>query len=280
VSGAAALCCEAVARRPAQDGRRVTCKPATTPVLPGRPVNFQRSALTFGWRACFCATRTGDPVLSIIVFQCHEPEPLAAQPAALRESSVVVRFFPAPNRRRTIVNAALLPFDCWPVGRGRLDQQPSSPWRKRRVAWISQWRPPASMARLCCRLEHSGFSRGACYGGAGRRVSLAVFFVGIASASGGVSLGVLSSQWTYTFIADAVLLASSAATLHLSLWLPDINGTPCGHAIRVHNVIRAPDRAGRQLSASGGPFSTRSLGLPVACNGLAFISGWRSCVCR
>ena len=233
----------------------------------------------FGWRAMFLCGLAPVILSLYIVFKVKEPERWQQAAAAVARINPLRAIFSGANRRRTIVNSALLTVSIVGLWAGTV-YEPTAIITLAKQGGMDQLHA-ARMASIGTALLSVGTILGCLVApvlceALGRRVSLAVFFVGMAACIG------LSFGWAFylpngltTFIAVLFLLGFFGGNFAIySLWLPEQYGT----SVRA-TAFAFTTSFGRLIGAGvnfllGWAIQQHgSLGLPVACTALAFIVG-------
>jgi MFS family permease len=233
----------------------------------------------FGWRAMFLCGLAPVILSLYIVFKIKEPERWQQAAAAVARINPLRAIFSGANRRRTIVNAALLTVSIVGLWAGTV-YEPTAIITLAKQGGMDQ--PHAArMASMGTALLSVGTILGCLVApvlceALGRRASLAVFFVGMAVCIW------LSFGWAFylpngltTFIAVLFFLGFFGGNFAIySLWLPEQYGT----SVRA-TAFAFTTSFGRLIGAGvnfllGWAIQQHgSLGLPVACTALAFIVG-------
>jgi MFS family permease len=233
----------------------------------------------FGWRAMFLCGLAPVILSLYIVFKVKEPERWQQAAAAVVRINPLRAIFSGANRRRTIVNAALLTVSIVGLWAGTV-YEPTAIITLAKQGGMDQLHA-ARMASMGTALLSVGTILGCLVAPVlcevfGRRVSLAVFFVGMAVCIW------LSFGWAFylpngltTFIAVLFFLGFFGGNFAIySLWLPEQYGT----SVRA-TAFAFTTSFGRLIGAGvnfllGWAIQQHgSLGLPVACTALAFIVG-------
>ena len=233
----------------------------------------------FGWRAMFLCGLAPVILSLYIVFKVKEPERWQQAAAAVARINPLRAIFTGANRRRTIVNAALLTVSIVGLWAGTV-YEPTAIITLAKQGGMDQLHA-ARMASMGTALLSVGTILGCLVApvlceALGRRVSLAVFFVGMAVCIW------LSFGWAFylpngltTFIAVLFFLGFFGGNFAIySLWLPEQYGT----SVRA-TAFAFTTSFGRLIGAGvnfllGWAIQQHgSLGLPVACTALAFIVG-------
>ena len=233
----------------------------------------------FGWRAMFLCGLAPVILSLYIVFKVKEPERWQQAAAAVARINPLRAIFSGANRRRTIVNAALLTVSIVGLWAGTV-YEPTAIITLAKQGGMDQLHA-ARMASMGTALLSVGTILGCLVAPVlceafGRRVSLAVFFVGMAICIW------LSFGWAFylpnglaTFIAVLFFLGFFGGNFAIySLWLPEQYGT----SVRA-TAFAFTTSFGRLIGAGvnfllGWAIQQHgSLGLPVACTALAFIVG-------
>ena len=233
----------------------------------------------FGWRAMFLCGLAPVILSLYIVFKVKEPERWQQAAAAVARINPLRAIFSGPNRRRTIVNAALLTVSIVGLWAGTV-YEPTAIITLAKQGGMDQLHA-ARMASIGTALLSVGTILGCLVApvlceALGRRVSLAAFFVGMAVCIW------LSFGWAFylpngltTFIAVLFFLGFFGGNFAIySLWLPEQYGT----SVRA-TAFAFTTSFGRLIGAGvnfllGWAIQQHgSLGFPVACTALAFIVG-------
>ena len=233
----------------------------------------------FGWRAMFLCGLAPVILSLYIVFKVKEPERWQQVATAVARINPLRAIFSGANRRRTIVNAALLTVSIVGLWAGTV-YEPTAIITLAKQGGMDQLHA-ARMASIGTALLSVGTILGCLVApvlceALGRRVSLALFFVGMALCIG------LSFGWAFylpnglsTFIAVLFFLGFFGGNFAIySLWLPEQYGT----SVRA-TAFAFTTSFGRLIGAGvnfllGWAIQQHgSLGLPVACTALAFIVG-------
>jgi MFS family permease len=233
----------------------------------------------FGWRAMFLCGLAPVVLSLYIVFKVKEPERWQQAAAAVARINPLRAIFSGANRRRTIVNAALLTVSIVGLWAGTV-YEPTAIITLAKQGGMDQLHA-ARMASIGTALLSVGTILGCLVApvlceALGRRASLAIFFVGMALCIG------LSFGWAFylpnglaTFIAVLFFLGFFGGNFAIySLWLPEQYGT----SVRA-TAFAFTTSFGRLIGAGvnfllGWAIQQHgSLGLPVACTALAFIVG-------
>jgi MFS family permease len=233
----------------------------------------------FGWRAMFLCGLAPVILSLYIVFKVKEPERWQQAAAAVARINPLRAIFNGANRRRTIVNAALLTVSIVGLWAGTV-YEPTAIIILAKHSGMDQLHA-ARMASMGTALLSVGTILGCLVAPVlcetfGRRVSLAVFFVGMALCIW------LSFAWAFylpngltTFITVLFFLGFFGGNFAIySLWLPEQYGT----SVRA-TAFAFTTSFGRLIGAGvnfllGWAIQQHgSLGLPVACTALAFIVG-------
>jgi MFS family permease len=241
-------------------------------------LNFTVGAY-FGWRAMFLCGLAPVILSLYIVFKVKEPERWQQVATAVARINPLRAIFTGANRRRTIVNAALLTVSIVGLWAGTV-YEPTAIITLAKQGGMDQLHA-ARMASMGTALLSVGTILGCLVApvlceALGRRVSLAVFFVGMAVCIW------LSFGWAFylpngltTFIAVLFLLGFFGGNFAIySLWLPEQYGT----SVRA-TAFAFTTSFGRLIGAGvnfllGWAIQQHgSLGLPVACTALVFIVG-------
>jgi MFS family permease len=233
----------------------------------------------FGWRAMFLCGLVPVILSLYIVFKVKEPERWQQVATAVARINPLRAIFTGANRRRTIVNAALLTVSIVGLWAGTV-YEPTAIITLAKQGGMDQLHA-TRMASMGTALLSVGTILGCLVApvlceALGRRVSLALFFVGMALCIG------LSFGWAFylpnglaTFIAVLFFLGFFGGNFAIySLWLPEQYGT----SVRA-TAFAFTTSFGRLIGAGvnfllGWAIQQHgSLGLPVACTALAFIVG-------
>jgi len=233
----------------------------------------------FGWRAMFLCGLAPVILSLYIVFKVKEPERWQQAAAAVARVNPLRAIFAGANRRRTIVNAALLTVSIVGLWAGTV-YEPTAIITLAKQGGMDQLHA-ARMASMGTALLSVGTILGCLAApvlceALGRRLSLAIFFVGMALCIG------LSFGWAFylpnglaTFIVVLFFLGFFGGNFAIySLWLPEQYGT----SVRA-TAFAFTTSFGRLIGAGvnfllGWAIQQHgSLGLPVACTALAFIVG-------
>jgi MFS family permease len=233
----------------------------------------------FGWRAMFLCGLAPVILSLYIVFKVKEPERWQQVATAVARINPLRAIFTGANRRRTIVNAALLTVSIVGLWAGTV-YEPTAIITLAKQGGMDQLHA-ARMASMGTALLSVGTILGCLVApvlceALGRRVSLAIFFVGMAICIW------LSFGWAFylpngltTFIAVLFFLGFFGGNFAIySLWLPEQYGT----SVRA-TAFAFTTSFGRLIGAGvnfllGWAIQQHgSLGLPVACTALAFIVG-------
>jgi MFS family permease len=233
----------------------------------------------FGWRAMFLCGLAPVILSLYIVFMVKEPERWQQVATAVARINPLRAIFTGANRRRTIVNAALLTVSIVGLWAGTV-YEPTAIITLAKQSGMDQLHA-TRMASMGTALLSVGTILGCLVApvlceALGRRMSLAIFFVGMALCIG------LSFGWAFylpnglaTFIAVLFFLGFFGGNFAIySLWLPEQYGT----SVRA-TAFAFTTSFGRLIGAGvnfllGWAIQQHgSLGLPVACTALAFIVG-------
>jgi MFS family permease len=233
----------------------------------------------FGWRAMFLCGLAPVILSLYIVFKVKEPERWQQVATAVARINPLRAIFSGANRRRTIVNAALLTVSIVGLWAGAV-YEPTAIITLAKQGGMDQLHA-ARMASMGTALLSVGTILGCLVAPAlcealGRRVSLAIFFVGMAACIW------LSFGWAFylpngltTFIAVLFFLGFFGGNFAIySLWLPEqyetsVRATAFAFTTSFGRLIGAGVNflLGWAIQQHG------SLGLPVAYTALAFILG-------
>jgi MFS family permease len=235
----------------------------------------------FGWRAMFLCGLAPVVLSLYIVFKVKEPErwQQAAAGVVAERVSPLRAIFAGANRRRTLVNAALLTVSIVGLWAGTV-YEPTAIITLAKQSGMDQVHA-ARMASMGTALLSVGTILGCLVAPLlcevlGRRISLALFFVGMALCIA------LSFGWAFylpngltTFIVVLFFLGFFGGNFAIySLWLPEQYGT----SVRA-TAFAFTTSFGRLIGAGvnfllGWAIQQHgSLGLPVACTALAFVLG-------
>jgi MFS family permease len=233
----------------------------------------------YGWRAMFLCGLAPVVLSLYIVVKVKEPERWQQAAATVARINPLRAIFSGANRRRTIVNAALLTVSIVGLWAGTV-YEPTAIITLAKQSGMDQVQA-ARMASMGTALLSVGTILGCLVApvlceALGRRASLAVFFVGMALCIG------LSFGWAFylpngltTFIAVLFFLGFFGGNFAIySLWLPEQYGT----SVRA-TAFAFTTSFGRLIGAGvnfllGWAIQQHgSLGLPVACTALAFLVG-------
>ena len=233
----------------------------------------------FGWRAMFLCGLVPVILSLYIVFKVKEPERWQQAAASVERVSPLRAIFAGANRRRTIVNAALLTVSIVGLWAGAV-YEPTAIITLAKQSGMDQVHA-VRMASMGTALLSVGTILGCLVApllceALGRRISLALYFVGMALCIG------LSFGWAFylangltTFIVVLFFLGFFGGNFAIySLWLPEQYGT----SVRA-TAFAFTTSFGRLIGAGvnfllGWAIQQHgSLGLPVACTALAFVLG-------
>ena len=233
----------------------------------------------FGWRAMFLCGLVPVVLSLYIVFQVKEPERWQEAASERQPVNPLRQIFSGPYRRRTIVNAALLTVSIIGLWAGAV-YEPTAIITLAKHSGMDQMHA-VRMASLGTGLLSIGTILGCLAAPAlcersGRRLTLAVYFVGMAVCIG------LSFGWAFylpnglaTFIIVLFFLGFFGGNFAIySLWLPEQYST----AVRA-TAFAFTTSFGRLIGAGvnfllGWAIQQHgSLGLPVACTAFAFVLG-------
>lgn len=233
----------------------------------------------FGWRAMFLCGLVPVVLSLYIVFQVKEPERWQEAASERQPVNPLRQIFSGPYRRRTIVNAALLTVSIIGLWAGAV-YEPTAIITLAKHSGMDQMHA-VRMASLGTGLLSIGTILGCLAAPAlcersGRRLTLAVYFIGMAVCIG------LSFGWAFylpdgltTFIIVLFFLGFFGGNFAIySLWLPEQYST----AVRA-TAFAFTTSFGRLIGAGvnfllGWAIQQHgSLGLPVACTAFAFVLG-------
>jgi MFS family permease len=233
----------------------------------------------FGWRAMFLCGLVPVVLSLYIVFQVKEPERWQEAASERQPVNPLRQIFSGPYRRRTIVNAALLTVSIIGLWAGAV-YEPTAIITLAKHSGMDQMHA-VRMASLGTGLLSIGTILGCLAAPAlcerwGRRLTVAVYFVGMAVCIG------LSFGWAFylpdglaTFIIVLFFLGFFGGNFAIySLWLPEQYST----AVRA-TAFAFTTSFGRLIGAGvnfllGWAIQQHgSLGLPVACTAFVFVLG-------
>src|SRR5882757_9491765 len=233
----------------------------------------------FGWRAMFLCGLAPVILSLYIVFKVKEPERWQQAAAVVARINPLRAIFSGANRRRTLVNAALLTVSIVGLWAGTV-YEPTAIITLAKQGGMDQLHA-ARMASMGTALLSVGTILGCLVApvlceALGRRGSLAIFFVGMAVCIW------LSFGWAFylpnglaTFIAVLFFLGFFGGNFAIySLWLPEQYGSSVrGTAFAFTTSFGRLIGAGVNFLLGWAIQQHGSLGLPVACTALAFIVG-------